>query len=200
MKWVIRFLVAFFAFANTVFGQLVPDSLQLQAWEDFKNRNQGQWIVRWDKETGTPASIYGSKTPVLNSRGTPEEVARQFLKENRAIFKMKEDLSDLVVLRSIEDNGVFHIDMQQTYQGLRVYGGEYSIAVGADKAIQMLAGKYYAHIQSPINPTISLHQATNSAMTALGITSVDSSTVISELLVFPSNLRFILAYRLILEG
>lgn len=79
MKSIIRFLIALFAFANVAFGQMLPDSTQLQAWKDFNDRHQGRWIVRWDEETGTPASIYGSKTPALNSRGTPEEIARQFL-------------------------------------------------------------------------------------------------------------------------
>lgn len=113
---------------------------------------------------------------------------------------MKEDLSDLVALRSIEDNGVFHIDMQQTYQGLRVYGGEYSVAVGADKAIQMLGGKYYAQVQAPTSPAISLQQAILNALTTLGISIVDSSTIVSELVVFPLDQSFILSHRLILEG
>lgn len=188
-----------FLFHWTASGQVLPDSAQLGAWNDFNNSYQNKWTLRWDNETGTPASIYGGKTTPYSSLTDPEGIARQFLKDHRTIFKMRSDLSDLSLLRSLESRGVHVVDFQQFYEGIPVFGGEYSVAVGPDKTVQTVGGKYYASVISTTTPAIGPAGALEYALKAVGIypSAIRESEV--NLVVAPNAGGFALAYRVLLN-
>lgn len=177
-------------------GQVFPDSSQLHAWNQFNKGYRGEWIVRWNEETGTPATIYGSKTLPYASISDPEQIARQFLKENYLVFGMKQDLSDLSVLRKLESTGVTVIDFQQSYQGVDVLGGEYTVAVGPDKAVQMGGGRYFRAVSARTSPILSAEQAMDKALVSRGLdpSKVRGSSI--KLVVAPIDNQFILAYRI----
>lgn len=183
------------SFAFAALGQVLPDSVQLRAWYQFNQDYENKWVLRWDEQTGTPASIYGTKSLPYSSLTDPEEIARQFLKDNRAIFRMKSDLSDLTRLRSIESRGVHVLDFQQLYEGISVLGGEYSIAVGPDKAIQMLGGKYYPAVMCNTTPTISPAEALETGYRITGVRPADVRESDVKLVVAPKAGEFFLAYR-----
>lgn len=185
-----------FLFVWTAFGQVLPDSVQLRAWSQFNENYQNKWALRWDEQTGTPASIYGAKSVPYSSLTDPEEIARQFLKDHRVIFRMKSDLSDLSRLRSIESRGVHVMDFQQFYNGIPVLGGEYSVAVGSDKAIQMVAGKYYASVSCNTTPEITPVQAIEAGLNVTGIQAKAIRESDVKLVVAPKGGKFILAYRI----
>ncbi|MBW8036640.1 MAG: hypothetical protein FVQ79_13710, partial [Planctomycetes bacterium] len=183
------------AFASFALAQVLPDSAQQEAWQHFNQQHGGQVFIRWHVETGTPATIYGFKSKPYATLSGPEEVARQFLKDNRAIFKMDVNLSDLVLLRAFEDNGVYHIDFTETYQGIPVYGAEYSVAVGADKTIHMAGGRYYADITAPSDAIISEEKALEQALAFFNMEKSNLRELNSERVIVPGDAPF-LAYRL----
>jgi len=189
---ILGLLVAFAGFAT---GQVLPDQAQTEAWRTFNQKQGGKAFIRWHDETGTPATIYGFKSKPYSALQNPEDIARQFLKDNRIIFKMKIDLSDLNLLSDFEDNGVHHLDFKQTYRDIPVYGAEYSVAVGKDKTIHMAGGTYYPHISAPTSTIIPEEEAINNARIFLNIKISDVSDPISELIIVPGDSQF-LAYRL----
>jgi Zn-dependent metalloprotease len=176
-------------------GQVSPDSSQLRAWSQFNKGYRGEWNVRWNGETGTPATIYGSRTARYASISDAEQIARQFLKDNYLVFGMKQDLSDLSILRKLESTGVTVIDFQQSYRGVDVLGGEYTVAVGSDKAVQMAGGRYFRAISAQTSPVLSAEQALDKALlsTDLKRSKVRGSSI--KLVVAPIENQFILAYR-----
>lgn len=139
--------------------------------------------------------MYGTQAVAYTRIIDPEEIARQFLKVNRAIFKMRADLSHLVFLRHFEDNGVHHIDFMQKYGSIPVYGGEYSVAVGSDRTIHMVGGKYYPDITAPSDAVISEEEAIEQALAFFNMEKSDLRELNSELVVVPQDSPF-LAYRL----
>lgn len=195
MKCRVFSLIFFFFFTTFSFCQVLPDSSQFEAWKNFNDSYLGKWIIRWHEETGTPATIYGYKTEPINFADA-EAIARQFLIQYRTIFKMQESLSDLTLLRRLQDNGLTHIDFQQSYKGIPVLGGEYSVAVGSDKAIQMVGGRYFPNVQASTTPTISKQNARNNAAAFLKISPSNIRFSSSQLVIEHTDKDFILAYQL----
>ncbi len=183
------------ALASFALAQVLPDNAQQEAWQHFNQQHGGKVFIRWHAETGTPATIYGFKSKPYAGLNRPDEIARQFLKDNRAIFRMDGDLSDLVLLRAFEDNDVYHIDFKQTYDGIPVYGAEYSVAVGADKTIHMAGGRYYTNTTAPANAVISEEEARERALAFFNMEKSDLRESESELVIVPGDAPF-LAYRL----
>jgi hypothetical protein len=95
-----------------LFSQLPPDSIQLNAWNNFKEKNQGTWRIRWDEKTVTPTSIYFGKTKAY--LGSPEQIAKTFLKENAALIKMRSDISDLKVIGVMSHHNINDVKLHQT--------------------------------------------------------------------------------------
>jgi hypothetical protein len=81
----------------------------------FNAQYQNQWTASFSKKTGKVRLLYG-----FRSRQYPDgpgNVAREFLKESRTLFGMKQDLSDLKVIREDKTPARDHVKLQQTYNG-----------------------------------------------------------------------------------
>lgn len=57
-------------------AQILPDSSQLISLDKFWKENP-DWYIRWDKVSGTPASMYGTQTKSFGK--TPESAIQNFL-------------------------------------------------------------------------------------------------------------------------
>ncbi len=194
MKKILVFLLFSLTLPGSVISQRQPDSQQLAAWEQFKNQHGQTWTVRWHKKTGTPRIIYqGTTSPY---RGIPRAAARTFLQEMRTLFKMKPALSDLKFVRTREDRGIQHVKFQQTYKGLHIEGAEYLVHIRADGRVDMANGVYYPHIEAPVQPDISGEQAMQIARDDLGGNVVLMAEAKSELVIYPVNDQFFLAWKL----
>lgn len=129
----------------------------------FKEENGEKWRVSWVKKAKTPISISGGSTQTYN--GSPEDVARTFLKSNRSLFNMSRDLSDLQLKEVITSTrGVRHVRFQQEYKGIPVYNGTYQVHVNPDGSINMANGHYYHNIEVPTSPSISGNSAFKSVI------------------------------------
>jgi len=160
----------------------------------------GNWQIRWNQRTGTPATLFGYKTEPVGVPYRPEKIARDFLKKNHKIFKMKPGLEDLTFRRSRESAGITHLDFRQTYKGIPVYMGEYSVHVGSDGRIWMANGNYYPDISVDTSPKLSSGEAEAIAFAKVGVTGELRANVQSELMVYPEEDRFYLAWRVIIPA
>lgn len=129
--------------------ELRPDSTQLRAFETFNS--QYGYQVYWSPKTGTPEAIFGAVTKQARVTDAveqqPEKLARRFLKNQTAIFKMKQDLEDLEISRIRSVRGITHVDFQQKYQGVPIVGAKYFLHIDeADKSVPMVNGYYYSKI------------------------------------------------------
>ncbi len=179
-------------------AQVQPDATQRAALDTFTTRNGDSWRIRWNEQTGTPASIFWGKTrPFM---GAPLEAAKAFLIENRDLFKMQPDLADLTHVRTQEHRGIYHVKFQQTYQGLPVDGAEYLVHIHEDGGVDMANGVYYPAIQAPTQPSLTEAAALRIAQSDLGADVALSDDVTSELVVYPGDALFHLAWKLRLSS
>lgn len=191
------FVVVLF-FTNWLQAQINPDAIQITAWEQFNDSYGNNWTLRWNSETGTPAAIYDHET--IPYSGTAEEIARDFLSDNRSIFKMSVSLDELVVKKIIESSGLTHVRFNQTYQGIDVHSGEYFVHFDSQGRIYMANGRYFPNLSLSVSPTITNTEAISYAVTNLDIdgTTIDSS--FTELVIYPTNGQAILAWKVVLRA
>ena len=83
-----------------------PAARQIIDFKSFQTTHPG-WKLRWDTKTGVPASIYG--IPIQAGQGSPEEIARRFLNQNRTMFKMNERLTDLMLFTIQDMTNATHV-------------------------------------------------------------------------------------------
>jgi Zn-dependent metalloprotease len=173
--------------------QVFPDSVQLVAWNSFKQANPGNWAIRWDKKTGVPASIYLGKTKPYS--GNPQQIAQIFLKENSALTKMKADVSNLKLLRVLAHYNISDVTFQETYNGMPVEGAEYQVHIEADGCVDMANGTYYPSIDAPPTAQLTGDVAITNAKNDIGNAAVIAGEPGSDLVVFPDSGQFYLAWK-----
>ena len=183
---------ALFLSLETSLCQVRPDHAQLSAWKDFENTNPGNWRIRWDGRTGTPASIYFGKTKPYS--GDPEQAARTFLEENSALTKMKSDLSNLKLSRIIAHHNISDVTFQETYSGIPVEGAEYQVHVLSDGCVDMTNGKYYPSVTAPTTVQVDSEASLTIAKNDIGKDAVVSGSPSKILVVLPDSGRFLLAW------
>ena len=151
-------------------AQVSPDSVQKGLWEAFNQRYQGKWTIRWDEETGTPASIYGHRTEATSQiTAGAEVVAKNFFAQNKRLFKLRANADDLTIKRQLEHQGMHHLYFLQTYSGIPVYGGEYNVTLGQDGSVRMVSGKFRPDVRIDVSPAVTSGQAEEKARVAAGI-------------------------------
>ena len=181
----------------TVFGQSQENNSSRQAaWNTFKNAEGGSWNIQWEERSGLPKSIYGGFTKTY--QGNPETAARTFLTEYRALFSMRSGLGDLRHRRTRENRGVNHVIFDQYYEAIRVEGGEYRVHLQTDGRVDMANGSYYPDIEVPTTPSISSDDAIRAAITQLELSSHENLKTESELVIWPGDETYHLAWKLIL--
>ncbi|MCX9009874.1 MAG: M36 family metallopeptidase [Candidatus Methanoperedens sp.] len=85
--------------------------------------------VRWDKDNYIPKKVYGFETEPF--KGTTEEIARTFLRENQDTLKLSDTLNDLKYDKTTESLGASTVLFQQYFEGTPIHGAW--VAVHIDK-------------------------------------------------------------------
>lgn len=169
-----------------------PTAEQRGVWTAFRNTHP-DWQIRWSKKTGVPRSLLG--LPIEIVRGTPEKIARQFLLQNRILFKMKENLSQLT-LRKIERRRATHVIFQQTYAGIPVWEGVYGIHMTREGKVYLASSEYFDDVKvQDTSPKLSLTDAVQVAKGDLGPDLLLRETPTGELVILPYGSEFRLAWK-----
>ncbi len=162
-------------------------------WEQFKAREGANWHIRWNANTNLPRTIVGnSKTKFT---GKPKVAAKSFLSQNRELFSFKATLSDLRHVGTKTNRNVSHVTFQQYLNGIKIEGAEYKVHIRNDGTVDMVNGYYYDKINISTTPTISEISAIQRAMSDLKLVSSTPNQSSSELVVYPHNGQFQLAYK-----
>ncbi|MCB7129202.1 MAG: hypothetical protein J3T61_06675, partial [Candidatus Brocadiales bacterium] len=170
-----------------------PAAGQLKAWQEFQSSHP-DWQVRWDKETGAPASLLGK--PMDVARGTPEAIARQFLLMNRDIFRMKTELADLTVSKISPMRRATHVVFTQSYAGIPVEGGVYAVHMTKENKVYLANGDYFDNVQvATTEPATALENAINTAKEDLGADLELRGIPSGELVILPYGANFLLSWK-----
>lgn len=170
-----------------------PTASQLQAWGAFQSSHPG-WKVRWDKETGAPASLLGM--PIEVTRGTPEVIARKFLLMNRDILRMKTGLSNLMVNKIAPMRRATHVVFTQSYAGIPVEGAVYAVHMTKENKVYLANGDYFDSIEvNNTEPSIPLDEAINTAKDDLGIGLIMRGSASGNLVILPYGADFLLTWK-----
>lgn len=111
--------------------EMIPD--ESEDYYRFEN-------MRVSKETGAPVALYRVNYAVRPD--TPENMARQYLRENAALLKIKADLSDLLHTASRETPGGYHVRFLQQAAGYPVYHGDMVVNLDRNNTVTFVMNSY----------------------------------------------------------
>lgn len=117
-----------FAFVLLCFSNLIAQNTSAYQFEYRGN-------ARINTKTGITAAMYNVNSRVYN--GTPENAARQFLNENKTALGIS-NVSDLKFIQTIASPDGKHVEFQQTYQGIPIYGSETVVSLNNENRVSMV--------------------------------------------------------------
>lgn len=138
-------------------------SLQQQALNNFKNNYGNQVAIRWDNFAGSPDVMMGFHTQA--SSDTPENVAREFVTNNSALFGV--DAASLVLTDQKEGMGGYMLRFQQKADNLEVAGGGLGFLMNREKQIRMVMGSTFRDVNVSTEPALSATAAIARVQTEL---------------------------------
>src|SRR5262245_30961493 len=95
--------------------------------------------------------------PESAADANPDDLAIDYVRQHAdRLGVSREDLNDVYVLSSYasEDNGVTHVNLNQRYQGLEVFGGHATVNVNPDGSI-LFVGNNFVGLQEAASATAS---------------------------------------------
>jgi Zn-dependent metalloprotease len=101
---------------------------------------------RINKRTNVVAAWYDVNSRVY--QGTPEQIARQFLDENRHKFGIA-DLADLEFKEIIKSPAGHHVAFRQRYRGIPVFRSETVVSINHENQISMVINGHAPDIKIP---------------------------------------------------
>ncbi|NJD77303.1 MAG: hypothetical protein FIB08_09450 [Candidatus Methanoperedens sp.] len=121
--------------------------------------------VIWSKQ-GIPSHLCGVLS--VEIKENPEKAARKFLSEYFKLFRMKENLEDLKLIRETDSLGGYHIVFQQVFDELPVYNAFTSVHMDKNTRINKIDACYYPDmfVELPIEKGISQEDAIQIALDA----------------------------------
>ena len=154
--------------------ELIPDEPEEFRFEGDRRVNS---------VTGLPAAVYYLEVPVRHD--TPENMARQYLRENARALGLRPDLSDLRQGFTRETPGGYRIRFEQYIGAYRVYKSTITVSINRNDRVVFLTNGYKVpYGESPAGTTsalkkmvasVSASQALQSARARLGITGATRS-------------------------
>ena len=150
----------------------------------------GDWYVRWDEETKSPATIQEQRLSVgaafrRQRPFSPESVATSFLRRHAGLFPLRAGHDSLVIVQvrstpppTRRRRGQTHtVRMNQLYESLLVENGGYALTMSPDGKVLFVNGRLYGGIEVDPRPTIGAEEGARIALAevAAGADSVEHS-------------------------
>ncbi len=125
-----------------------------------KLKNNSQVSLYQENNNGVVTFVQGALFAEKALRGNEFEAAIDFFEENRGAFKMADPAQELTLRRiDVDPQGVAHVRMDQTYQGLPVYGRDMIAHYRPDGTLKAVNGYYEPYIDLDIRTNYSAEQA-----------------------------------------
>jgi Zn-dependent metalloprotease len=134
--------------------------------------------VTHDSETGEVLMIENlSKSPAPNARKSLQMMAIEFLTDVKTALKIEDPNQELEMINMESDEiGMTHIQLQQKYKNIPVYGGEIWLHTKGEK-IDVLNGRNFPTPNlASISPTLSADKAIDFAMADVSKKSIMQQT------------------------
>lgn len=154
--------------------------------------------IRWNSRTGTARSVRGMLSEPGD--GSPDMIARQFLREQHTLFGSQADGADLRHLRTVEQRGIRHVTFQQNYQGVPVFGAEITVHIDQADRVHMANGEVHDALAPDMEAEpISKSAALYTVMAHLEIEGAPPSDAAVELAIFLKGATYYRAYQVRLD-
>lgn len=95
---------------------------------------------RVSKESGAVIAMYRADYQV--DVASPEAMARQYLRENNTLFKMRSDLQDLQHTRTMETPGGLRVRFRQELHGYPLYGSDIVVSLNHSNTVVFVMNGY----------------------------------------------------------
>ncbi len=124
--------------------------------------------ARVDTETGMPIALY--RVGYAVDPGTPEQMARQYLRENASVLGLRStELDDLVHHATREGRAATTVRFKQQISGVRVYGAEITVTIDHDNVVNFVMSTYKPASLASAAPVRSASEARQAAFDLLGV-------------------------------
>jgi len=171
------------------------------AAEAFSTRYGGEWFYQVNAATGTYHHLYGSGLQLAqapSSQVEAENLARSFIEENQGIFLVGD--RDLSLISNTNALDKWSVIFQQTYQGLKVFGGRAHVVFTEGGRLFEMGSDIYPGIDISVNPTLAISEALDIAKYDIGFQEDFDKVEFSELMILPvemgeAEVSYRLAYR-----
>lgn len=138
------------------------------AFAALQARTTTPLMATWDAVTGVPDFVTAGDfshplpyTPTAAEAGNPTAIARGFLDENRALFRLRSAADELRV-GSIEPDlqlSYHRIRLDQVYKGIPVYGQRLMVSLNPSQQVVAVNGQFTPAIDVPTEPLVSKDDA-----------------------------------------
>jgi len=179
---------------------------QLQALDALSSEAEGNLNVRWSRLTGAPSRISRQGNALtLPHDAPPRAIANAFLGRYRVLLGLSaEDVKAMRFSRGFKTshNGVSHLTIQQTGNGIDVFGGAIKIDIDSMGRIIDVSGEPIPNILRSVNaaiPSIDEHHAIAQAAIGMRVDPPQNAKAIG-LIYFPVESGIVrLAWRVSFE-
>ncbi|MCH7760973.1 hypothetical protein IIA15_06170, partial [candidate division TA06 bacterium] len=178
-------------------SQAGPKSFFHKPEETYTLGNQ-----RISRRTGFPVALYRLNVGAYS--GSPEAMARQFLKEKANVLGMHETLDDIALDYVKESPAGFHVHFFQTYKGIPVFGSDLVVNINRKtRRVVMILSGYKPDIGRTdilpvLLPRLSPSEAIERARIHLNVTGHLYQEPKAELMIYRGENSYSLTYRTIL--
>jgi len=149
-------LFAFLLTTTSVFAKRADHKIPSQAYL-FPDNTYLVDNMRIDKRTGFAVAFYGVTS--LRYSGTPEQIARQYLLENKDIFGMVDNLSDIKLIEVKKSKIGYHVGFRQFYYDIPVLRSEMVITINKENKVIFVVNHHKPGISISTEPLIVKNKA-----------------------------------------
>jgi len=136
-------------------------------FDAFNNLNQNSWQATFSTKTGRVKQLSGARSKAYGD--TPENNAREFLKDTHMLFGVASDLSNLKTSNINQTAERQHIRFQQTVDGVSVQGAQIIVHSDQKGRITMVQNDCRDKIAPANQNLLSLEMAQNIAREGLSV-------------------------------
>jgi hypothetical protein len=131
-------------------------------FDAFNNLSRSSWQATFNVQTGRVKHLYGDRSKAYGD--TPENSAREFLKDTHMLFGIQSDLSDLATGAVSQTSDRRHIRFQQTVDGVAVQGARITVHSDVQGRVTMVRSSLRDGIAIANRNILTTDEATTAAV------------------------------------
>jgi Zn-dependent metalloprotease len=155
---------------------------------------EGSFRIVPGRYYGSPKEVWGFKS--ARGVGTPQKVAKEFIKTNADLFALRGVMRTLRRQRIIKSLGATHVIYQQFHEGLRVHRAYVTVHMDQDRSIYLVKDRAVPKhlLPTPTQPKLSVEMAKRRALRSVRAGAKARVFEVEEMW-FPKDDSLMLAYR-----